>query len=102
MADVISVNAMLGFLPYLNLTTRFDVLLITDFATRPHFDPNPFLPAKLADYLGSGSRIWAVHEPGSVLSTFEVDYSSELGDEVSATRILRALARQGVVKSSPE
>jgi hypothetical protein len=92
LADVITVNPMIGFLKYLNLTTRFDVLLITDFTTLPHYDPNPFLPAKLADYLGSGSDIWAVCERGSVLSTFDVAYSSELGDVDSATRVLRQLA----------
>jgi hypothetical protein len=99
LVDVVTANPMLGYLEYLNLTRRFDVLLITDFATRPHYDPNPFLPAKLADYLGSGSRIWAVHEPGSVLSTVEVDYSSELGDVDSATRVLRELAGSDTKRS---
>jgi glycosyltransferase involved in cell wall biosynthesis len=99
LADVITVNPLLGFLKYLNLTTRFDVLLITDYATRPHFVPNPFLPAKLADYRGSGATIWAVHEPGSVLSQLPVDYASELGDVASATMVLRTLASSARVRS---
>ena len=99
LADVITVRPLLGYLDYLNLTRRFDVLLIEDYATREHFDTNPYLPAKLADYLGSGVGIWAVCEPGSVLSRVEVRYRSELGDAGSATRVLRELAREGAVRS---
>lgn len=95
--DVIRVNPMLGYLEYLNLSTRFDVLLINDFATSPHFVPNPYLPAKLADYLGSGVRIWSLYEPGSVLSTTEVEFSSELDDAVGAAAVLRRIAALGAV-----
>jgi glycosyltransferase involved in cell wall biosynthesis len=89
---VMRVNPMLGYLEYLNLSTRFDVLLINDYATDPHFVPNPYLPAKLADYRGSGARIWSLYEPGSVLSGTEVDFASELGDTDAATAVLRGLA----------
>jgi hypothetical protein len=89
-ADVVSVRPMLGYLEFLNLTTRLDVLLINDYATSPHYVPNPYLPAKLADYLGSGSRIWALFEPGSVLSADErVAYATPLGDAEAALRVLR-------------
>lgn len=93
MADVMRVNPMLGYLEYLNLLTRFDVLMINDYATSPHYVPNPYLPAKLADYLGSGSRIWSLYEPGSVLSTTAVDHASALGDAAAATDVLRQLLK---------
>ncbi|RNL61203.1 hypothetical protein EFK50_17695 [Nocardioides marmoriginsengisoli] len=89
LTGVIVINTMLGYLEYLNLSTRFDVLLINDYATSPHFVPNPYLPAKLADYRGSGARIWALYEAGSVLSSSDADFASPLGDTDSATAVLR-------------
>jgi hypothetical protein len=97
LADVVTVHPMFGYLAYLNLITRFDVLLINDYATSPHYVPNPYLPAKLADYLGSGSQIWAMYEAGSVLSTVPVDYASELGDAAASADVLRQVIRAGHV-----
>ncbi len=91
LSDVITVNPLLGYAQYLNILTRFDVLLITDFATRAYYDPNPYLPSKLSDYRGSGSSIWAMYEPGSVLSTEVTDHATELGDAEGAARVLREL-----------
>jgi hypothetical protein len=88
-SDVVRVVPMRGYLEYLNATTRFDVLLLSDYETKPQYDLNPYLPAKLADYLGSGTRIWGVHEPGSILSQTEVAYRSELGDAAGAASVLR-------------
>ncbi len=91
LADVIRVAPMFGYLEYLNLTTRFDLLVINDYATSPHYVPNPYLPAKLADYRGSGTPIWALYEPGSVLSATDVEHATPLGDVGSATQVLRTL-----------
>ena len=90
LSDVITVNPLLGYTQYLNILTRFDVLLITDFFT-PHYDPNPYLPSKLSDYRGSGSSIWAMYETGSVLSTEETDFATRLGDAAGAAAVLREL-----------
>ncbi|HET6168397.1 MAG TPA: hypothetical protein VFE07_16320 [Marmoricola sp.] len=93
LSDVVSVQPMQGFLEYLNLLRRFDALLINDYATSPHYVPNPYLPAKLSDYLGSGRPIWALYEPGSVLgATAGVAYRTVLGDVDAATKVLRELA----------
>lgn len=100
LTDVIRVNPMLGYLEYLNLSTRFDVLLINDYATSPHFVPNPYLPAKLADYRGSGVAIWSLYEPGSILSATEVDFSSALNDAVGAAAVLGQIAELGT--ATPE
>lgn len=90
MDDVISVRAYVPFLRFLNLTTRFDVLLVNDAVTS-HFEINPYLPSKVSDYRGSGTPIWAAVEPGSVLSSMEVDHLSELGDVDGALAVLRDL-----------
>jgi hypothetical protein len=102
LADVIRVSPMFGYLEYLNLTTRFDVLLINDYATSPHYVPNPYLPAKLADYRGSGSRIWSLYEPGSVLAAADVAYASRLGDVAAATEVLRQLLQDGPSQNRKE
>jgi hypothetical protein len=91
LADVITVGPMFGYLEYLNLITRFDLLLINDYATSPHYVPNPYLPAKLADYLGSGTPIWALYEPGSVLSATDVEHATPLGDSEAAAKVLHGL-----------
>ncbi len=90
LSDVITVNPLLGYTEYLNILTRIDVLLITDFST-PHYDPNPYLPSKLSDYRGSGSPIWSLYEPGSVLSTEQTDYATQLGDAAGVARVLHEL-----------
>jgi len=90
LSDVIAVNPLLGYVQYLNILTRIDVLLITDFST-PHYDPNPYLPSKLSDYRGSGSPIWSLYEPGSVLSTEKTDYATRLGDAAGVAGVLRDL-----------
>jgi len=91
LGDVITAGPMFGYLEYLNLITRFDVLLINDYATSPHYVPNPYLPAKLADYLGSGTPIWALYEPGSVLSATDVEHATPLGDVEAAAKVLHGL-----------
>jgi hypothetical protein len=94
LADVVRVGPMFGYLEYLNLLTRFDVLLINDYATSPHYVPNPYLPAKLADYRGSGTAIWALYEPGSILSAAQVDHATPLGDVAAATAVVRRLLKE--------
>lgn len=89
LADVVEVNPYLPFLQYLNATTRFDVLVVNDArAADEHGGVNPYLPSKLSDYLGSGRPIWAISEPGSVLSRVDVAYRSSLGDVASAVEVL--------------
>ncbi len=92
LGDVLVVNAYLGFLDYLNMTTRVDVLLVNDYHTVGRHEVNPYLPAKYADYVGSGRPIWGIVEPGSVLSSLPLDYRSELGDVAGARRILTQLS----------
>lgn len=101
LADVIVVREFVPFLRYLNLTTRFDALIVNDAATAVHHGVNPYLPSKISDYRGSGSPIWSIVEPGSVLSTLPADYRSDLGDVGGATRALRAILAAGPRQDRP-
>ena len=92
--DVIRVNGYLPYLAFLNLTTRLDVLLVNDAATRGHHPLNPYLPSKLADYLGSGRPVWGLHEPGSVLSRLPLEFNTTLGDVDAARDVLAEIARR--------
>lgn len=90
--DVIVTNRYVSYLAFLSLTTRFDVLLVNDArAAEYHHGLNPYLPSKWSDYLGSGRPVWAVVEPGSVLSSLPTAYRSELGDAAGARAVLEQL-----------
>ena len=84
----ILVKDKLSLLEFLNVTTKFDVLLVNDSVTSDVFEINPYLPSKFSDYLGSGTDIWAICEEGSVLDSFEVKYKSYLDDYDSQRDVL--------------
>ncbi|WP_167880532.1 glycosyltransferase [Nocardioides guangzhouensis] len=92
-ADTLVVNPMIPYFEFLNLTTRLDVLFVQDAQTASTHPLNPYLPSKISDYLGSGTPIWAVVEPGSVLSSIATRYQSELGNREEAKRVLRSIVK---------
>ena len=78
--NVFRINDYVGFLEFLNLTTKFDCLVVNDAQTAGHGKTNPYLPSKLSDYLGGTGSIWALYEEGSSLSEAEgIAYKSRLG-----------------------
>jgi hypothetical protein len=79
------------YLDFLHLATQLDVLLVGDARTAGTHDVNPYLPSKWSDYAGSGTPVWAVSEPGSVLSGLPATYGSSLGDADGAVRVLREI-----------
>lgn len=85
-------NKYLSYMEFLSVTTKFDYLLVNDVNLGVGH-VNPFLPSKLSDYRGSGSKIWALVDPGSPLSREHVDYSSPVGDSHSAMSVLRDMVR---------
>lgn len=100
LADVVRVNPYVPFLEFLNLTTKFDALVVNDAETSGHHGGiNPYLPSKLSDYLGSGRPIWSISEPGSVLSTIDVAYRTSLGDVAAAVEVLQKLAASAMVEA---
>jgi hypothetical protein len=91
--DSVSVQPFQPFLEFLNLTTRFDVLLVNDAFTADTHAMNPYMPSKLSDYLGSGRDIWAIVEDGSALSQTDVAFKSKLGDVGGAADVLEEISR---------
>ena len=87
-ADNIHLKDTVDHLDYLNLTTKFDVLIVNDLITSDCFDKNPYLPSKLSEYLGSGSDIWAIYEKGSTLEKADVKYKSDVHDFASNIDVL--------------
>jgi hypothetical protein len=93
LTDVVTANAYVSYLDYLNLASRVDVLIVNDARTVGIHDRNPYLPSKWSDYSGSGTAVWGIVEPGSILSTQQLDHRSELGDVDGALRVLTSLVR---------
>lgn len=79
-SDAFSIKRPIGYLDFLNATTKYDVLIVNDVVTKGNFDVNPYLPSKLSDYLGSGRDVWALYEKGSSLSKMDVKYKSDISD----------------------
>ena len=71
-----AINPNISYLEFLNLTTKFDVLLVEDSYSKGEAIKNPYLPSKLSDYMGSGNDIWAVCEKGSVMDNIDLKYKS--------------------------
>jgi glycosyltransferase involved in cell wall biosynthesis len=84
----VEVHEQLPYVDYLVQARRFDVLLVNDTAATEYIGVNPYLPSKLADYLGSGTDIWAMVEPGSPLSEVEVAFTSAVGDVEAARAVI--------------
>ncbi|GGK73607.1 hypothetical protein [Ornithinimicrobium pekingense] len=91
--DVVRVRPFVGFLDFLALSARMDVLLINDAVTEGIFPANPYLPSKWSDYRGSGSRVWGVVEPGSTLSGQPLDHRSPVRHVSAALQVLAQIAR---------
>ena len=93
--DNIIINKSRSFLDFLNLTTKFDVLIVTDANTEDYFEINPYLPSKLSDYIGSGSDIWGICELGSILDSNEIiKYKSRLGDYISSKVVVNKIIQE--------
>jgi glycosyl transferase family 2 len=90
---VIVANPFVSYLASLNLATRMDVLLVNDASTVGRYPRNPYLPSKWADYAGAGTDVWAVVEPGSVLSGKKSRYQSQIGDIEAAHAQLVAIIK---------
>ena len=85
-------NPSVDYLEFLNLTTKFDALLVED-SHKGNFKINPYLPSKLSDYKGSNTSIWGVCEAGSIMDNLEVDYKSKLNNTESGK-----LAIENIIK----
>jgi hypothetical protein len=90
------INSYVGFLEFLNLTTKFDCLVLNDAITKPHKIINPYLPSKLSDYQGSETPIWALYEEGSIIqSSKDILYKSSIGDVDGSLAVLKEIIKDG-------
>ncbi len=86
--DQVEVHPQLPYLEYLPQLRRFEVLLVNDADAVAYLGVNPYLPSKVSDYLGSGSDIWAMVEPGSPMDGLDLTFVSSRGDADSAAQTL--------------
>ena len=89
--DQVFINPARPFLEFLNLTQRFDYLIVCDALTAGHHERNPYLPSKWSDYANSAAGTWALVEEGSMLSTKPASAMSPVGDPEAAAVVLRQL-----------
>ncbi|MGO2541928.1 MAG: glycosyltransferase [Specibacter sp.] len=84
----------LPYLEFLNISTRFDVLVVNDVERGAELPINPFLPSKYSDYVGSGSKIWGLVDEGSSLSQRELAYKSPVGNGAAALKTVSSIHRE--------
>ena len=87
---ITNLNPPVNFLEFLNLTTKFDVLLVED-SNKGNFKLNPYLPSKLSDYQGSDAAIWGICEEGSIMDSLNLDYKSKLNDIDSGKKAIEKI-----------
>ncbi len=92
--DCVVVQPYVPYFEFLALSRRFDWLVVTDARAGALHGINPYLPSKYSDYAGSGSRIWSMVEPGSVLESLPADAVTHLGDLAGALEVLRTALGQ--------
>lgn len=90
--DCVKVSGYVPYLEFLNLSTRFDWLVVSDARAAETHGINPYLPSKYSDYLGSGTKIAGFVEPGSALDGAGLDAKVALGDLKSAAEMLANIA----------
>lgn len=90
------INDKVPLLEFLNLTTKFDVLIVNDLNTYDNFEKNPFLPSKLADYSGGGNDVWAICEKGSIMSQYDIKYKSDVADYESSLDTLKNIFKDKI------
>ncbi len=91
LAGVVTTKPTVGYLEFLNLTTKYDCLIVEDTLASTSHGVNPYLPSKWSDYRGSGTPIWAIVDQGSTLSRLDAEYTSRHGSIEEAEGVLEQL-----------
>jgi poly(ribitol-phosphate) beta-N-acetylglucosaminyltransferase len=99
--DCVVAGPYVRYLEFLNLTTRFDCLIVNDAATAGVHLENPYLPSKWSDYRGSDTATWGLIEAGSPLSHEQLSHVSPVGDVERAAQILEQLVEKKAVEPGP-
>lgn len=90
-AESVVARGYVPYLEFLNLTTKFDWLIVNDAVTAGTHNCNPYLPSKWSDYRGGGRRVWGLVEDGSPLSAQPLDHTTRVGDIQAAQDFLQKL-----------
>ncbi len=88
------INPPVSYLEFLNLTTKFDVLLVEDSATKYSYTKNPFLPSKISDYKGGKADIWAMTEKGSIMDNLNPKYKTHLNDFIANKNMINRIMEE--------
>ncbi|RAX45689.1 hypothetical protein DQ354_09505 [Arthrobacter sp. AQ5-06] len=91
LTGIVKAQGYRPYLEFLNLASKFDVLLVNDVERSGELPINPFLPSKYSDYLGTGSPIWGLVDEGSPLSRKDLSYKSEVGNGVAVLATLNQI-----------
>ena len=94
LSEVVAANSYVEYFEFLNLTTKVDYLIVNDASTSGSHQFNPYLPSKLSDYVGSGTRVWGLVEAGSPLSGHALDFASPIGDVSAARAVLTRMVAE--------
>ena len=90
----LKINEKVPLLEFLNLSTKFDILLVNDTETEGKFKINPYRPSKIADYIGSKKDIWGICEKGSIMSSLEeIKYKSYINDFYSTKLAMNQIVK---------
>ncbi|MDV4152003.1 glycosyltransferase [Clostridium sp. AL.422] len=87
----IVVNNYVNFIEFLNLTTKFDCLIVNDAITEGFKRINPYLPSKLSDYIGSGTDVWGLCEESSVMSKYPLKYKSIINNNKETNEMVEKI-----------
>lgn len=98
--DYIIVNPFSPLLEFLNLTTKFDCLIVNDLKSKGNFERNPFVPSKITDYLGSGTDIWRICEYNSQMTKIETKYISYIENIFSVEETLEKIIKDNIKKKN--
>jgi glycosyltransferase involved in cell wall biosynthesis len=91
--EISILNNEVNYLEFLNLTTKFDILLVEDSYTKGDEIINPYLPSKISDYKGSKVSIWGVCEDSSPMDKIDLEYKSKLHDYQSNIQTLNQIIK---------
>lgn len=93
--DVVLLRDRLPYLDFLAATRQLDVLLAIDAAPVAGRSVPHVRLSKMSDYLGSGTPLWGIVAPGSVLSQEDLAVATPLGHRTATLQALTTLARRG-------
>lgn len=95
--DKTIINPTVSYLEFLNLTTKFDVLIVEDSKTRLSYSKNPFLPSKISDYKGSSTDIWAICEKESIMDKIDTKYKTHLNNFIANKNMINKIMEEKIL-----